>query len=294
MYHGVTGRQVPIFNWCQLALARFEEQIEFLSREYVVLPLADVLARLRSSAPLPERVACITFDDGFLNVYSTAFPVLARYEMPSTVFLVTKLIGTRQPAWPERVYDVVVKTSRPVVKFAGSSWPLKSVRQREAAYVGITELLKAMEDERRERHMAELLTDLGGPTRIEADSPLATMNWEEIDQLWKTRLVAFGSHTHTHPILSRCTPAQQLEELMTSRRILLEHLGSADLFAYPNGGHADFTQVTQQLVKDAGYHCGLSTLYGLNAATTDIYALRRVNVGADADMGEFEAAMAGL
>jgi len=294
MYHGVTSQQLPVFNWCQLALRQFEEQLQFLSHEYTVLPLAEVLARLKSSANLPERVACITFDDGFRNVHSTAFPVLARYQMPATVFLITNLIGTRQPAWPERVYDAFVKTSRPAVIFGRSHWPLESVQQRVTAYIAIIERLKAMEEHRKEQQVSDLLHEIGGPTTIDDDSPLATMNWEEIEELSKTGLVDFGSHTHTHPILSRCSPERQTEELRVSHNILREHLGNADLFAYPNGGRADFSGLTKRLLNDVGYQCGLSTIHGLNVSSTDPYALRRVNIGADTDLAEFEAAMAGL
>src|ERR1700680_2224073 len=93
MYHGVTREALPVFNWCQLAAGDFEQQLEWLSHSYAVLPLKEVLARIRRHAALPPRTACITFDDAFRNVFTTAHPILQRRRLPSTVFVVTGLVG---------------------------------------------------------------------------------------------------------------------------------------------------------------------------------------------------------
>jgi peptidoglycan/xylan/chitin deacetylase (PgdA/CDA1 family) len=294
MYHGVTAEALPVFNWCQLAVSRFEQQLTFLAAEYTVLPLSDALERLRTGAPLPERAACITFDDGFRNVFTTAYPLLERYGMPATVFLVTGLVGTRQPAWPERVYQAVTTTTSASVAFRGRRWDVASAADRSSAQVLITEELKSLPESEKQAGLKELFESLGGSPPIEASSPLATMNWDEVDALSRKGLVDFGSHTHTHPILARCSEKMQREELQRSRDILRERLGSVSLFAYPNGSRADFTDFTKQVVVEAGYRCALSTVPGLNTRTTDVYELRRVNVGADMTAAGFEAAMIGL
>ena len=51
------------------------------------LGLREVLERLRRRDPFPPRAFALTFDDGYRSVYAEAFPVLARYGMPATVFL---------------------------------------------------------------------------------------------------------------------------------------------------------------------------------------------------------------
>jgi peptidoglycan/xylan/chitin deacetylase (PgdA/CDA1 family) len=115
-----------------------------------------------------------------------------------------------------------------------------------------------------------------------------------VDALRATGLVEFGSHTHTHPILSRCSLARQEHELRASRDVLRERLGRADLFAYPNGSRADFTSATQDLLRRLGYRCGVTTIPGLNRRGRDLYELRRVHVGADTSFATFEVRMLGL
>ena len=281
-----------MFNWCQLELSRFEEQIKFLALEYQVLPLREVVNRLRRRLPLPERAAVITFDDGFRSVYTTAFPVLKRFQVPFTVFLITSLVGSDQPAWPERLFSSILGTKAESVTFAEEDWPMITAQERAAAYRGIGSRLKRMEQGQKEKTLERLLESLG--TTGTTSSVFTLMSWEEVHSLSESGLADFGSHTHTHPILARCDAAQQTSELCRSRDIIQQHLGKADLFAYPNGTRDDFTDVTKELLRAQDYSCAATTISGLNAADADVYELRRVNVGANADLTEFELLVLGL
>jgi peptidoglycan/xylan/chitin deacetylase (PgdA/CDA1 family) len=294
MYHGVTPVPLPVFNWCQLGLERFTEQLAFIAAEYNVLPLREVVDRMEAGAPLPARTAVLTFDDAFRNVLTTAYPVLEKYQTPATVFVVTSLPDSRQPAWPEQVYHALVSTQAESATYEGTTWLLRSADERSAAYRAIAARLKRLDTGEREVQMGQLLAQIGAPPPVAADAQLATMAWDEIAALAAGALVEFGSHTHTHPILSRCSVSRQAEELRISRDILRERLGRADLFAYPNGTAADFTDDTRHLLQQLEYRCGLSTIPGLNVGRADRFALRRVNVGADTAFPEFEMIMTGL
>lgn len=294
MYHGVAAWPLPVFNWCQLPLAEFEQQLDFLQSQYTVLPLREVIERMVRRAPLPRHTAVLTFDDGFRNVLTTAYPVLERYQMPATVFLVTGFIGTGQPAWPDRLYHAAATTRKNEVVLDDLRRALATPEQRASAYRALAARLKALPAERKDAALVELHRQLDVPAQVPADSPLATLDWPEVEQLQRGGLIDFGSHTHTHPILARCTPAVQAEELRCSRDVLRERLGRADLFAYPNGTRTDYTADTKRFLIELGYSCGLGTEPGLNGPTADRYALRRVNVGADTDLASFELHMVGL
>src|SRR5258708_20485751 len=92
--HGLVREPLPVFNWCQLSVNEFEKQIDFLSREYVLLPLTEIIERIGRGAPLPRATACLTFDDGFRSVRTLASPILERYQLPASVFLATSLFAT--------------------------------------------------------------------------------------------------------------------------------------------------------------------------------------------------------
>ncbi len=292
MYHGVVSEPAPVFNWCQLELPRFEEQMAFVAQEYRVIPLREVVDRIYRGQVLPERAAVITFDDGLRSVYTHAFPVLARYQLPFTVFLVTSLVGKDQQIWTNCLFSAMARAHVRSIGFAGRTFPLVSSRDRATAYNIIVQQLKRMEDSAKVTSLDTLLTDLGDVPA--ADPALALMNWEEIGKLSQCGLADFGSHTHTHPILSRCDALRQRSELEQSRNILLQHFEVADLFAYPNGTRDDFDGVTKKLVAECGYRCAVSTVPGLNRPDADIYEFRRVNIGSDSSFAEFERSLLGI
>jgi len=85
IYHRVGADQGQEMD---LPLATFRRQMEWLSRHTEVVPLSDGLDRLSGGAFERDRVA-ITFDDGYRDVFTRAWPVLRDLSLPATVFLAT-------------------------------------------------------------------------------------------------------------------------------------------------------------------------------------------------------------
>lgn len=67
--------------------ALFEQHMELLHQEYHVLSLDDALKRLIDKKKLPNKSVAITFDDGYLNIYENAHPILKKYNFPYTIFI---------------------------------------------------------------------------------------------------------------------------------------------------------------------------------------------------------------
>jgi peptidoglycan/xylan/chitin deacetylase (PgdA/CDA1 family) len=293
-YHGVTSQLLPTFHWCQIEAGRFARQMHvLLGAGYRVLPLGEVIDRIERGCPLPDHTACLTFDDGLRNLRTTAFPILEAHGMPATAFLVSDLVDTDQPTWPDQIYHRIMATDCPTVAFEGKEFHLDSPARRAAAHRTIVSTLKAVADETRLRHIDEL-TSLLGEHPVAAGSPLATLSWSEVEQLRATGLVDFGAHTATHPILSRCRIEKQADELRRSRDALRERLGRAELLAYPNGSRTDFTPDTWRLARELGFRAALTMVHGLHRVTADRFTMRRVLVGADTDIASFECGLLGF
>lgn len=288
MYHGVVAEPLEVFNWCQLSLSRFEEQIRFLSQEYEIHPLREIVERIRKGLPLPERAAVITFDDGYRSVYTAALPVLARCQVPFTVFLVTNLIGSAELIWTDRLFCSLSGANTGAINFAEQVFPVASPGQRSATYYTIGAALKRMDNDGKDMALQQLLQWMPPPVLASA---FRTLNWNEIQQLAGGGLADFGSHSHTHPILSRCDRERQRREIQQSRDILCEHLGVCDLFAYPNGREFDYTGETKSLLREGGFHAALTTVHGFNRQRSDLFELHRIGVGADMTQADFECLM---
>jgi peptidoglycan/xylan/chitin deacetylase (PgdA/CDA1 family) len=70
---------------------RFETQLRYLSQEgYESITLNDLILHLTVGKPLPPRPIIITFDDGYTDAYTHAFPLLQQYGFVGTFFLITE------------------------------------------------------------------------------------------------------------------------------------------------------------------------------------------------------------
>ncbi|MDP1932462.1 MAG: polysaccharide deacetylase family protein [Gammaproteobacteria bacterium] len=70
---------------------KFREQMEHLKADgFHVMPLPELLSALQQRQEVPDKTVAITFDDGYISIYDTAFPMLQEYGFPFTVFINTQ------------------------------------------------------------------------------------------------------------------------------------------------------------------------------------------------------------
>ncbi len=93
-YHSIAN--VP-GNTAVLHPDRFAEQVEYLVQEgYQALTLNDFFKVLENKMPSPPKPVLLTFDDGYIDNYTTVMPLLKKYNMPATLFLSTGLVETER------------------------------------------------------------------------------------------------------------------------------------------------------------------------------------------------------
>jgi peptidoglycan/xylan/chitin deacetylase (PgdA/CDA1 family) len=67
----------------------FEEHVRYLARNFAPRPLREVVARLRSQRRFDSRSVVLTVDDGYRDFLEYAYPILLRYRVPATLYVVT-------------------------------------------------------------------------------------------------------------------------------------------------------------------------------------------------------------
>jgi peptidoglycan/xylan/chitin deacetylase (PgdA/CDA1 family) len=96
MYHSIDGDEGK--TKLSVAPDNFASQMEFLHRKrYNVVGLDKIISYMQKKEKIPPRTVAITFDDGYLNNYTSAYPVLKKYKLPATIFIITDKIG--QKGW---------------------------------------------------------------------------------------------------------------------------------------------------------------------------------------------------
>lgn len=93
MYHHVS----PAPGLVTVSPSNFRDQMQELAKAGWKTLRADDIAGFLAGDPLPAKSVAITFDDGYLDNYLYAFPVLRELGLHATIFAVTGWIGDGQP-----------------------------------------------------------------------------------------------------------------------------------------------------------------------------------------------------
>jgi peptidoglycan/xylan/chitin deacetylase (PgdA/CDA1 family) len=270
-YHRVNDRADPFFP--ALSTEVFERQMAFVARAYVVLSVEELAERMRRGA-LPRNALAITFDDGYRDNLTHAAPILARYGLAATVFLVTGAIASGEPIWFDRL-ALAFKGTR--VGLWSSVWgeaiAVESESERLAALRESLRRFKRLANDDRRRAVDHTLETLG----VEDERPVRglMMTWDEVHAL-EGLGVTIGAHTVSHPILAQLETEEARAEIVESGRMIAAACGRPPrAFAYPNGRHEDYGPRVATLVREAGFTCAVTTTFGVNSLMTSPYELRR-------------------
>jgi len=149
MYHSVNPRAKKE-NRLAVNSAQFERQMRFLKNfGYNVVPLAELISFVEEGRTIPARSVSITFDDGYRDVYTYAFPILKKYNLPATVFVIINEIG--RPAQDRLSWDEINEMQDSGLISFGSHClgpePLVNIKSKEELRRQIFASKKALEEQ---------------------------------------------------------------------------------------------------------------------------------------------------
>ena len=107
MYHRVAEVDSDPWGLC-VSPRHFSEQLEVLTEYGTPLGLSRFIQALNRGR-LPPRPIVVTFDDGYIDNLSHATPLLERYEVPATIFLVSGAMGRRREFWWDELERVLLQ-----------------------------------------------------------------------------------------------------------------------------------------------------------------------------------------
>jgi len=97
MYHSINPKQNPAIKGLIISPMTFERQMRFLkNHNYNVLPLGKLAELIKEKKKIPRCTIAITFDDGYKDNYTYAFPILKKYNIPAAMFVIIDEIGRPQ------------------------------------------------------------------------------------------------------------------------------------------------------------------------------------------------------
>ncbi|MDD5674063.1 MAG: polysaccharide deacetylase family protein [Chitinivibrionales bacterium] len=260
----------------------FKMHIEVLKSIVNIVPLnlVPTLTASGNANHFEKPLVALTFDDGWADIFSNAYPVLKSLNIPATVFLPTNFIGTDRWFWTDRfayLWEQKGDKSRvslnPVIK------KLKALKGPFITQIenGVA-LLKDFPLMEIDKILLELEAVYDVPSQIPGR---AFLNWQEVKEMHESGLISFGSHTAEHSILTTLNEDEIKKELKLSRQRLIDEGvvdGSNIPFCYPNG---NYTATIAQMAKETGYTMAVTTKKGWNDFGADPFTLKRIGMHQD-------------
>jgi peptidoglycan/xylan/chitin deacetylase (PgdA/CDA1 family) len=311
--------QAVVLRYCRVAGSRteplpravteeeFEAQLRFLTARCRVVSAREIVQAVIERRPVPPRAVALTFDGGYEDNCSAAFPLLKQYGVPATFFVAAGWVETHEVLWWDRLHaclrrrDLRLENQEP--RYGDLPQPVAKV----LAEAG--DLSKAGA-ERFEDRLVEAVGSLNvSPEEttdvvksiaqvLGAEEPLGheydPMNWEQLAILREGGM-EIGSAAVSDARLTTVHVERAFEELAFSKTTLEDKVGGPiDLVAYPEGCHSPDVA---DLAEEAGYLAAFTTDSGPVRAGDDRFTLRRISVRSDdcrGAFGSFSAPLFGL
>jgi peptidoglycan/xylan/chitin deacetylase (PgdA/CDA1 family) len=308
MYHRVDRNAIDPWN-LTVSPENFEGHLQFLKKTGLVKSLDGMKKDFLTGNKLKPAVV-ITFDDGYVDNYLNAKPLLEKYNLPATFFISNKHIGTDKEFWWDELAHMVFETTTlpkliPIEiqgrKFSfdlGEEYMLtdglkqKNIlwngllvpsTKRADLYFQLWQALSPMRYEDQQEIMGKLRDCFGlSPHLNEANY---CMSESQLFSLASNDLFTIGGHTYSHPLLPAHPYDIQYEEIKANKEYL-ENLTKKriDSFAYPSGKSNDDTVLA---LKSSGFDMAFNTVRRRVDKEDDIFQIGRVQVK-DWQKKEFE------
>ena len=286
--HGVADENIEA-EWVPLrqrtSRQLFDDTLEIAKQYFNFISLDEAVDVLAGKRPVIPNSCVVTFDDGHLNNYSFALPILRKHGIPVVFYPSIKVVDEVLPYWFDRLDYAVQQpmVNNCIVEIDKESISLDQ-SSRESNARSLSKIIKTLKKNNKSdkafykavENICSYLENISSKSirDLKPGDPWSSpMSWDDIKACANAEDVLIGSHTVNHYRLPLVDDDQIRSELADSKTALEVRTGvSCDHFCYPNG---DWDDRTVRLAKEVGYKSAVTTDVGSNSVGDNLYALKR-------------------
>lgn len=285
MYHRFSDVPHPF----KTQISSFEKQLSFFRKNFNIISLEEYINSQTiygKEEKMPVKPMAITIDDGYLDNYTIAYPVLKKWKIPATVFIATDFVEKREWLWTDMLQYTLLNTKKKTFQFplngATHDFQVGNFDDWHRTQLRIFHYCRTLAEEDKNRYLDELSRHLDIRVPRETVGDFVPMSWGQIGEMSENG-IGFGSHTCSHPILSRLSGERLRQEIGESKNKIEKRLTSkVKSFCIPNGTMEDYNQETIAVIKKSGYSCAVTTIPGSNPVKSlNTFELKRISVNGD-------------
>lgn len=260
--------------------------MELIARRFNAVSMDDIALFLKGEKSLPQRAVAITFDDGYKDNFRLAAPILNRFGIPGTFYVLIDSVDRSKAPWYCLLRHAFL-TSRSQKwrdPATGTIHDLTNSHARAAAFQNASEICAKSSASAREELIQNAVRSVN-PDPFPNESDLM-MTWDDARTLVKSGHIV-GSHTMTHPNVAQVSAAEARSELTDSKLKLEKELGElVKHFSYPHPAlNPQWNESTLKITEELGYTTAVTTTCGAVRADARPLAIPRTYI--PREEGEF-------
>jgi len=251
---------------------------------YRIISLEDAVGLMSSGDDIPADCVVVTFDDGYMSMYTNVYPIVKRNNIPITIFVSTNPVDNKTPLFVDRLACALSATGKEQLNLTSLGmgvYPISSERSKEHVCQQIIACCKRLSADEREKLLGFVIKELDVSEASRGMNEKAkgmTLTWEKIAEM-SDNGISFGAHTVSHPCLSAISIDEARMEIEKSGQKIAEKIGKKTVaFAYPFGSASDVSIKVRDAVAKAGYSCACLLKNGINLKGDDLFLLKRRNI----------------
>lgn len=274
-------------------VSKFERQMKYLQKHYAPVSELEVISSVLYGKKLSPNAVWVTFDDGFKDNYTNAFPILKMYNIPATIFLTTGFVNGKTVSCADYIALAMEKTTKmhinhPELGMMKIQTPAQKKTVRDKLWLLVRNRFRQKYLGRQRDYLTELISMFGVP--IEGNFDDLFLSWEQASEMSQNG-IHFGGHTVNHEILAALDANEIAEEIFKSNREIEERLKiKIKTFAYPRGKRMHYNSACKKILRDNGVFLAVTTEFGSNSINDKLnqYELNRWSILATDNMLAFK------
>ena len=256
-----------------------DRTIRALKRWKFDIVAMDEVCRRAVTLPQPRRFVSLSFDGGYKDVMTSAYPVLSRHGVPFTIYLPTAFPDGLGEAWWLALEELIGRENRLslVIDRREHHYTIRTTPEKVQAYEFLSSWMRTLPPP----DLSFAINDLCKRYSVDLAtlSRSASMDWDDLTKLAADPLVTIGSATVNYPVLTNLKDADAQREMAMGKAVAeAAFRRSIHHFAYPFGDRESWRRAHVGMAQEAGFVSAASAISGVVQAQgrSNLHALPRV------------------
>ena len=239
--------------------------VQYLRRANLDLVSLDELHRRLNEGDFARRFVCLTFDDGYRDTLTYAYPILKAAGVPFAVYVATSFPDRLGELWWLALEAVIARNDRVSLEIDGRnrSFDCRTAGEKRALH---EELYWWLRSRPTETELRDIVRNLAACYHVDiaAFCKDLCMGWDELAELAADPLVTIGAHTVSHPMLAKLSSDAARSEMDMSRSVIEAALLSPPQhLAYPVGDPGSAGPREFRIAAELGFKTAVTTRPGV-------------------------------